>query len=265
MKYGLYLQGGGAKGAFQAGALCNLIERGYKFNVVGGTSIGAINGYFLYKNRLEELKALYNNFEDGDFRNTTFQGKTIDNDMLISYLKNLNNLSTETNKDIEHFYVNYDMVNDAKMIEKVEDITKLSSQEAINAVKYSSLLPYNYEPLTLIELAKVLIDNPMFFYNKFVTDLQNHEFDGLNLDGGMLNNVFIKEILNHDPDKVVIIGFGNEEEYAKNMGIKDENRKHFVFITSDREFSSFDTLNFSKDFLRNLFEEGYKKASEITL
>ncbi len=23
--------------------------------------------YFLYKNRLEELKALYNNFEDGDF------------------------------------------------------------------------------------------------------------------------------------------------------------------------------------------------------
>ena len=42
----LALAGGGAKGAFQAGALLYLAERGMTFDRVGGTSIGALNGAF---------------------------------------------------------------------------------------------------------------------------------------------------------------------------------------------------------------------------
>ena len=41
---GLVLEGGGAKGAFHAGALKALFERGYTFDGVTGTSIGAVNG-----------------------------------------------------------------------------------------------------------------------------------------------------------------------------------------------------------------------------
>ncbi len=41
---GLTLEGGGAKGAFHMGAVKALLEEGYKFNGVSGTSIGALNG-----------------------------------------------------------------------------------------------------------------------------------------------------------------------------------------------------------------------------
>lgn len=41
---GLALEGGGAKGAFHMGAVKALLEAGYKFDGVAGTSIGALNG-----------------------------------------------------------------------------------------------------------------------------------------------------------------------------------------------------------------------------
>jgi Patatin-like phospholipase len=41
---GLVLQGGGAKGAFQFGVLQGLREAGIQFDVIAGTSVGALNG-----------------------------------------------------------------------------------------------------------------------------------------------------------------------------------------------------------------------------
>lgn len=42
--YSLALEGGGAKGAFHMGAVRALIENGYEFEAIAGTSIGALNG-----------------------------------------------------------------------------------------------------------------------------------------------------------------------------------------------------------------------------
>ena len=47
MKLGLCLEGGGAKGAYQAGVVKALYDGGInKFYSISGTSIGAINGYY---------------------------------------------------------------------------------------------------------------------------------------------------------------------------------------------------------------------------
>ena len=43
-KIGLVLEGGGSKGAYQVGVLKALLENGYRFDAVTGTSIGALNG-----------------------------------------------------------------------------------------------------------------------------------------------------------------------------------------------------------------------------
>jgi len=43
-KYGLVLEGGGAKGSYHIGVYRGLMELGYKFSGVAGTSIGALNG-----------------------------------------------------------------------------------------------------------------------------------------------------------------------------------------------------------------------------
>lgn len=44
MKYGLVLSGGGSKGAYESGCMKALQELGYHFDIVTGTSIGALNG-----------------------------------------------------------------------------------------------------------------------------------------------------------------------------------------------------------------------------
>ncbi len=46
-KFGLVLAGGGAKGAYQAGALRYLAEIGFVPHIIAGTSIGALNGAVL--------------------------------------------------------------------------------------------------------------------------------------------------------------------------------------------------------------------------
>ena len=57
-KYSLVLEGGGAKGAYQVGAIKPLKKKGIEFDTIIGTSIGAINAAFIAQgdiNKLEEL------------------------------------------------------------------------------------------------------------------------------------------------------------------------------------------------------------------
>jgi len=56
---GLALEGGGAKGAYQAGAIKAFNKRGIKFDGVAGTSIGAINAAFYAAGTFELMYKLW--------------------------------------------------------------------------------------------------------------------------------------------------------------------------------------------------------------
>ena len=62
-EYGLVLEGGGGKGSYQIGAIQALYEKGYSFDVVSGTSIGALNAALLTMGSLEEAKSLWLNIQ----------------------------------------------------------------------------------------------------------------------------------------------------------------------------------------------------------
>ena len=55
----LLLEGGGAKGAYQAGAIKALKKKGIKFDLIGGTSIGAINAAFCVLNNYDGMYKLW--------------------------------------------------------------------------------------------------------------------------------------------------------------------------------------------------------------
>jgi NTE family protein len=55
----LVLSGGGARGAYEAGVLVGLANSGERFDLVCGTSIGAINASFLALDLLEDLEQLW--------------------------------------------------------------------------------------------------------------------------------------------------------------------------------------------------------------
>jgi len=52
-EYGLALEGGGARGAYQIGAWKALKEAGVKINAVAGTSVGALNGALIWVRQSE--------------------------------------------------------------------------------------------------------------------------------------------------------------------------------------------------------------------
>lgn len=60
---GLVLEGGGTRGAYHIGAIQALMEQGITFDIVTGTSIGAINGAMVASGRFDVLKDLYMNIE----------------------------------------------------------------------------------------------------------------------------------------------------------------------------------------------------------
>lgn len=62
--YGLVLEGGGAKGAYQIGAYMAIVEEGLEVKGVSGTSIGAINGAMIVQGDYERCYEIWNNIED---------------------------------------------------------------------------------------------------------------------------------------------------------------------------------------------------------
>lgn len=57
----LVLEGGGAKGAYQIGAYKALYENGERFDIITGTSIGALNGAMIVQDHIEEAYDLWYN------------------------------------------------------------------------------------------------------------------------------------------------------------------------------------------------------------
>lgn len=62
-EYGLVLEGGGAKGAFQVGAWRALKEAGVKIKGVSGVSVGALNGALICMDDLERAEAIWENMD----------------------------------------------------------------------------------------------------------------------------------------------------------------------------------------------------------
>lgn len=58
---GLSLEGGGARGAYQAGAAKAFKERGIEFKGITGTSIGSINGAMIAQGETEDLYKIWDN------------------------------------------------------------------------------------------------------------------------------------------------------------------------------------------------------------
>lgn len=56
MKTALILEGGGCKGAFEAGIIKYLHEKKIPIDLVGGTSVGGLNAACFAFNKIDELK-----------------------------------------------------------------------------------------------------------------------------------------------------------------------------------------------------------------
>lgn len=255
---GLYLQGGGAKGAFQAGVIYGLYERGIEFDVIAGISIGAINSYFILKDSLEEMKNLWQNMNILD--NTYSKNSLIiENYQLMNFLKSLKG----NNENVKSLYVNYTKIKSLKLEEIIKDITNLSNREQIETIRYSSLLPYRIKEEDDINN---IIDNFSFedLSNKFKEGLMQGIYEGYKLDGGLLNRDLVYPFIDNRVKKLVMVVFSKDYKVPEIL-LKKYNKEDIILIKPETDFKSNDTLRFSNKFTTNIFKEGYNISKDISI
>ncbi len=97
-KLGLVLEGGGAKGVYQVGALEALFDAGVVFDGAVGTSIGALNSAVLVSDGLNRLAEIWNEvtfstvFEIDENWLSKYKNKDFDLDMMSYAGKKLHNI-----------------------------------------------------------------------------------------------------------------------------------------------------------------------------
>lgn len=247
MKLGLCLSGGGAKGAYQAGVIKALYEKGIdKFHSISGTSIGAINGYFIYTDNSENLEKMWIRMEENSPETIKVVDKTVDNSQTIDILKAL-----EFNNLDMNFYVNYVEIENKEVKEKVVNISGLAENSALEAVKYSALLPANESSTLNLK-------------DQFLIDLKEGLYDGYKLDGGLLRNTLVQPLIEDNVDKMIIIS--TRHDYIIPDYIKNEyDEKNIILVRPNTQFSAEDTLRFEPEFCRKIYKEGYEIGKSISL
>ena len=106
-EYGLVLEGGGAKGAYQIGAWKALKETGVKIKGVAGTSVGALNGALICMDDLEQAEKLWKTIAyskvmdvDDELMSRLFDKEKLKPELLRSTLKDTFKVLGEGGADI---------------------------------------------------------------------------------------------------------------------------------------------------------------------
>lgn len=247
MRIGICLAGGGAKGSYEAGVIRALFDRNIEFTSISGTSIGAVNGYYMYTNNVEKLSDMWINIQKINANGLKIKDNTVDNDIILNELLKLTN---NNNRNI-NFYVNYIEVNNKNLSEKIVNIRNLSKEEQLNIIKYSSLLPFN--PKATLQ-----------FKDQFKKDLSEGLYDGFNLDGGLVNNELLLPLAKDNLDKIILISMRHDyilPEYIKN--IYDE--ENIIVVRPKTIFEKNDTLRFEQEFCSKIYKEGYEIGKGLSI
>lgn len=247
MKIGICLAGGGAKGSYEAGVIRALFDKNIKFTSISGTSIGAINGYYIYTSNIDKLSDIWMNVNEISKNGLNIKNNTIDNDIILNELSKLNN---NVNNNI-NFYVNYVKVHDGNLNENIININKLSKEEQLNSIKYSSLLPFDPE-------------SKLNFREQFKKDLKEGLYNGFNLDGGLINNELLLPLIKENLDKIVLITMKHDyilPDYIKNI----YNEKDIIVVRPKTIFEKNDTFKFEQEFCTRMYKEGYEIGKGINI
>ena len=239
MKLGICIEGGGAKGAYEAGVIKALYDNGIKtFEAASGTSIGAINAYFIMTGNSEAMFNMWNNVGMLSNGNLEIKDNLIDNSGAIDVLRKFEGAINGK------LYVNYLKVDKSEIEEIVAELSGIEKEKALEYIMYSSRLPFNP-------------NRKLKFRDQFALDVKEGLYDGFSLDGGLVRNVLLEPLLNEDLDKIVVISTKDDYRLPAEVLEKADEDK-FIIIRPDYTFDSDATLRFEEEFCRDIFRDGYK-------
>lgn len=190
-KTALVLSGGGAKGAFQIGAEKYAREvKGYQWDVIAGVSVGALNGAMLAMQKYDRLFEIWN---------------TVDNDKIYTGGFGVGSALKIWLRGARSFYGNEPLY---KLIVQEVEPDKFRADLRIGAVslqsgEYAVFKPGDarFAEAILASTVMPIIWTPVDISPEYVSMV----------DGGVRNASPLGDVLDADPDEIVVINCGSRE------------------------------------------------------
>ncbi len=212
-EYGLVLEGGGAKGAYQIGAWKALREAGVKIKGVAGASVGSLNGALICMDDLERAEAIWKNIDYSQVMSVS--NETIEA-LKKKDFKSLNlqeliargfQLVKEGGFDITPLKnLIADVVGDEEKI--------VSSDRELYSVTYS--VSDRKELVVDLRNGEMGTVKDMLLASAYFLAFKNEKLGGKRyMDGGGFNNVPLDVLIDHGYEDIIVIriyGWGFDKE-----------------------------------------------------
>ena len=248
-KAGLYLQGGGAKGAFQAGALQAFAEKGMEFPVIVGTSIGAINGMTVFYGGIGRMAEIWEQMSQTEY-GLDKAAPVFESMEAVEEIQRL--LGAKRSPVVQHFYVNYLPVENGTIRHAFSDLVTESDDKVREYVRASSLLPNPYSWKAADFKAKT-------YDQLFREEIAAGIYDGYLLDGGLLNNRFMEPFLTEKVDIIYAVALEREFTVPEAIWQKYQSAQ-VVLIKPDFDFDKNASMTYTEENIQKWSAAGYAQA-----
>lgn len=250
MKRALVLAGGGSKGAYEVGFVKALHELGIDYQIVTGTSIGALNGCLLAQQDYQAMEDLWKQldvskvFEGGfspDF-NLDLDSMINQSNLALSFFKRF---IKEKGADITP------LKNIIKGLLKEDQLLSSPIDFGLCTVRYPSLKPVF---ITKKEMEKDYIFDYLIASASCFPVFPIHSFlDHSYIDGGYYDNVPIDLAFDMGADEVIVVDMKEEATHRHYL-----NRPHVIYTTPYLNLGGF--MDFSRESLDRNMRIGYQTA-----
>ncbi|MEG0549022.1 MAG: patatin-like phospholipase family protein [Coprobacillus sp.] len=250
MKRALVLAGGGSKGAYEVGFVTALKELGIDYQIVTGTSIGALNGGLLAQQDFDALVKLWDEMDikhifAGDFDN--------------SFAFDIDTMLNQSNLAVS-FFKKYLKEKGADITPLVDILASLLDKEKLLAspidfglctVHYPSLKPLF---ITKLEMEPEYILDYLISSASCFPVFPIHSFKNLSfIDGGYYDNLPIDLAFDMGADEVIVVDMNQEGTHKHYI-----DRPHITYTRPYLDLGGF--LDFSKEALDRNRRIGYQTA-----
>ena len=229
-KIALVLSGGGAKGAFQAGALRYIQEHiqpkveGFAYTAVSGVSVGSLNGAMVAQNELDQLLQIWNSVEDKKI----YKGKLNLPSVLWRLATKGSKQSVLDSSPLEKLVRQY--INRQKVLQT--GIHYTAGSVSLYDGKYYSYSAKEVDDFNFQQ--SVLASSLMPILWKPVTEIKSQKGSAWQVvDGGLRNNSPLGDVLDQNPDEVIIINCTPFKDSAGQLKPSTEASKN-VFTIAKR-------------------------------
>lgn len=250
MKRALVLAGGGSKGAYEVGFVKALHELGIDYQIITGTSIGALNGCLLAQHDYLEMENLWNTMSiksvfAGDFHDDF----SVDLDSVLNqshlYISFFKSYFKEKGADITPLKkIIRQLLNEDKLLASPIDF-------GLCAVHFPSLKPLF---ITKREMEKKYIFDYLISSASCFPVFPIHTFQGQSfIDGGYYDNVPIDLAFDMGADEVIVVDMSENATHKHYL-----NRPHVIYTTPYLDLGTF--MDFTHESLERNQRIGYQTA-----